>query len=204
MSQDSRIVVGIYGYIGSGKDTVANRLVQKHGFTKLAFADALKDVVAAVFGWDRAMLNGDTPENRLWRETSDPTRGLSPREAMQRIGTDLFRNHWSQDTWINAMRYRIQNTQGNIVITDCRFQNEIDLITELGGQVVRVLRTIPEWETVAKRAVQMDLDAQLVLKSAGIHPSEWSQVGFQHSTLVLNFGTLEDLYAIIDTAFQKL
>ena len=65
------MIIGICGLIGSGKGTVADVLVEQHNFTKISFADKLKDGVATVFGWDRAMLEGDTDESREWREQAD-------------------------------------------------------------------------------------------------------------------------------------
>ena len=50
------MIIGVTGFIGSGKDTVANYLTTFHGFKKLSFAGSLKDAVANVFGWDREML----------------------------------------------------------------------------------------------------------------------------------------------------
>ena len=65
------MLIGLVGLIGSGKDTVADRLVQKHGFQRDSFAKSLKDAVASIFGWDREMLEGQTKESRQWREQPD-------------------------------------------------------------------------------------------------------------------------------------
>ena len=50
------MILGVTGLIGSGKDTIADYLVTEHGFKRVSFAASLKDAVAAVFGWDREML----------------------------------------------------------------------------------------------------------------------------------------------------
>jgi hypothetical protein len=65
------LVVGVLGFKGSGKDTVGDYLVQKHGFARDSFANPLKDAVAATFNWPRAMLEGDTKSSREWRELPD-------------------------------------------------------------------------------------------------------------------------------------
>ena len=59
-------IIGICGFIGSGKDTAADYLVNFHGFRRDSFAATLKDAVGAVFGWDRELLEGRTKEARAW------------------------------------------------------------------------------------------------------------------------------------------
>jgi len=65
------MLVGVVGLIGSGKDTVAERLAQEHNFKKDSFAKSLKDAVSSMFNWDREMLEGKTEESRAWREKPD-------------------------------------------------------------------------------------------------------------------------------------
>ena len=62
------MIVGICGLIGSGKYTIASYLIDEHGFRRMSFAESLKDATAAVFGWDREMLDGVTKSSRQWRE----------------------------------------------------------------------------------------------------------------------------------------
>jgi len=87
------MIIGFVGFIGSGKGTVADILTHKYGFNKESFANAVKDACAAIFLWDRKMLEGDTKESREWRETPDPWwseklgREFSPRLALQLMGT---------------------------------------------------------------------------------------------------------------------
>ena len=88
------MIIGICGLIGSGKGTVADLLVKEHNFSKISFADKLKDGVASVFGWDRKMLEGDTDESRQWRELKDDfwsnetKMEVTPRLLLQLFGTD--------------------------------------------------------------------------------------------------------------------
>ena len=65
------MLVVLVGLIGSGKDTVAERLVKKHKFKRDSFAKSLKDAVASMFYWDRGMREGDTESSRHWREQPD-------------------------------------------------------------------------------------------------------------------------------------
>ncbi len=66
----SGILIGVVGFMGSGKDTVADMLIDR-GFIKDSFARTLKDAASVLFGWDRQMLDGTTVESRQWRERPD-------------------------------------------------------------------------------------------------------------------------------------
>jgi len=145
------MIIGLCGAPGSGKDTVGNILVSKYGFVKMAFADALKDVVSIMFSWPRNMIEGGTEESRIWRETVDPSwslktgiDGFTPRKALQIIGTDLMRNQVYKDIWIDIIENKLRNAgpTAKIVITDCRFGNEIDLLRKFPNtRILKIFRT---------------------------------------------------------------
>ena len=129
------MIIGICGFIGSGKDTAANYLVAQHGFRRDSFAGALKDAVAQVFGWDRELLEGLTPEARVWREQVDPwwakrlkMPNLTPRWVLQYWGTEVCRYGFHDDIWIAALENRLRHRAGHTVISDVRFSNEIKSI----------------------------------------------------------------------------
>jgi hypothetical protein len=84
------MIVGICGFQSSGKDTIAELLINEYGFKKLSFAGALKDVLSVIFGWSREKLEGLTKEDREWREQIDiwwsktlDMPQLTPRYALQ-------------------------------------------------------------------------------------------------------------------------
>lgn len=207
------MIIGLAGLIGSGKGTVAAVLAEQYGFTTLAYADSLKDVLSVVFGWDRAMLEGDTPESRAWRNVVDPwwssTLGIvnfTPRLAMQKVGTDLFREFIHPDIWVKSLLRKIEATDAeNIVVTDCRFFNELEAVRSLGGHLVRIRKgTDPDWFALAKQAntefnISLRKTAVAELERLGIHPSEYSWVGYDFDDLVNNSSTPE---ALEDTTHQ--
>ena len=129
-------IIGLVGFIGSGKDTVAKILTQ-NGCVQDSFASPLKELCASVFGWPREMLQGDTVESRDFRETPDMywTRKLgidqfTPRLALQLLGTEIMRTHFNQDIWLDSLEYRIRKNNPAdqiVVVSDCRFKNELDL-----------------------------------------------------------------------------
>ena len=153
-------LVGLHGDIGAGKDTVASYFVQ-HGFQKESFASPLKDVTSTIFGWPRALLEGDTVYSREWREAPSTwwaqqlgIPDFTPRLAMSVVGTDAFRNRVHKDIWVLAMERRLALIPDNVVVSDVRYQNEADMIRRLGGTVIEVLR--PGFESHNTQKVTCD------------------------------------------------
>jgi hypothetical protein len=197
-------LIGIVGFIGSGKDTVANKFVEA-GCIHDSFANPLKDVCASTFGWDRALLEGDSTESREFRETPDMfwTRktgipNFTPRLALQLLGTDVMRNHFHQDIWIDSLEYRLRRKGESkcVVISDARFRNELDLIKNLGGKIIWVQREeLPEWYETAKTAHSNAISRKIMeTKYKDVHESEWNWAGYDVDYVIKNVGTLEELY----------
>ena len=200
-------IIGICGFIGSGKDTAADYLVNFHEFRRDSFAATLKDAVAAVFGWDRELLEGRTKQAREWREQVDPWWAerlsmpeLTPRLVLQLWGTEVCRKSFHDDIWIASLEARLRNSKDNIVISDCRFPNEIKAIKNAGGKVIWVQRgELPSWHIMAAKANAGDPYAAEKLKSLGVHASETAWVGTDFDYILDNNGTVDDLYNRIAT-----
>lgn len=198
-------IISVSGLISSGKDTVANYLVNHHGFKRISFASSLKDAVSVVFGWDREMLEGVTKSSREWREQRDEWwsqrlgMNITPRWVLQHWGTDVLRAHFHDDIWIASVEYRLMNTRDDVVITDARFKNEIEAIRNLGGTAVRVVRGAePQW---IQHAVNYNAGETTIgwsigkrhLDQLGIHASEYSHVGLTYDAVLDNNGTIDEL-----------
>jgi hypothetical protein len=196
------MIIGICGFIGSGKDTVADYLVNFHEFRRESFANTLKDAVAAVFGWDRTLLEGRTKEAREWREQVDPwwaTRldmpTLTPRWVLQYWGTEVCRKGFHDDIWIASLENKLRNSKDNVVISDCRFPNEIQSIRDAGGQIIWVQRgELPKWYDTAIAANRGHNWAVQDLKMRQIHASETAWVGTEFDSVIDNNKTIDDLY----------
>jgi len=167
------MLLGLCGLIGSGKGAVADILVQDYDFKKISFADRLKDGVAAMFGWDREMLEGDSEESRAWREevdfywTRETKKEVTPRLVLQVVGTECMREGFFDGIWISLLKQQIlSNPNTNFVIPDVRFKNEIKMIKGLGGDIWRIKRgSDPLW---------FNSYIKSNILPSNVHPSEWN------------------------------
>jgi len=175
-----KVIIGVTGKAGSGKDTVADYLVDKFEFTKLAMADPLKDGIKHMF-----LLDDETVYDRVKRE--EPLKDFpdwSTRKLMQYIGTELLREQFDYDIWIKLMMKRIRMSDNNrFVISDIRFPNELELIRKSG------------FDYLIFRVEREDKD---VGETVGIanHASESYDLPYDH--LIDNNGTLEQLYERVE------
>jgi hypothetical protein len=170
----------------------------------------VKDAAATVFGWDREMLEGRTKEARAQREVVDEWWAkrlgiphLTPRWILQRWGTEVLRGGFHDDIWIATLENRIRNTTKNIVISDCRFPNEIAAIKSQGGKIIWVQRgELPAWYDTAVKANAGDTLAIADLHNLGIHASETSWIGTKFDIELGNNGTLDTLYEAVARSLQ--
>jgi len=164
------VIIGLGFKARTGKDTIAEMLVEHHGFTRIAFADALKRGCMEMFGLTQEQCYGDT------KEVLDEFWGVTPRYILQKVGTECMREQYDSDIWVKSVQKKVTNG-GNWVVTDVRFPNEAAAVQRWGGYLVRVER-------------------DGVGASGGIanHPSETSMINFKGwDYVVKNNGTLAEL-----------
>jgi len=213
------MIIGLVGFIGSGKGTVADLLVSNHGFIKESFANSVKDAVSVVFGWDRSLLEGDTVDSRAWREQPDEFwsrklgKEFSPRLALQLMGTEAGRNVFHTDLWVHTVERRCSPNR-NYVIADVRFPNEIKALKNMGGKIFRVRRGFdPEWYQTAYKQNTTEYDDLWLLedhnelmeqKYPDVHYSEWAWIGQEVDGTIWNDTTFEDLKKRVDIVVDGL
>lgn len=120
-------LIGLVGYAQAGKDTFGAAL----GYRRIAFADTLKAIALEshpeIAWWVK---------ERGWEWAKSHLPGC--REFLQALGVSV-RYHIGPDTWVNAA-FRTYDPFEATVITDVRFQSEVDAVRERKGIIVRITR----------------------------------------------------------------
>lgn len=179
------MLIGVLGKSGSGKDTIADYVCENYGYTKIAFAKPIKDICRIMFGFNEEQLYGNK------KETVDEYWGVSPRHMFQYIGTDVMRTqiqtqipNIGMDFWVKCTEKIILNLlkeNKKVIVSDVRFQNEIDLITRLGGVVIKLNR-----------------DSNNLKDGTESHISEQNIDNLIGNYLIENNSTLNELYRTMD------
>lgn len=143
-------LIGLVGAAQAGKNTFAEEF-HYHSFIEYSFADPLKKACSAMF---------EIPLHNFldtkMKEETDSYWKVTPREILQFVGTDLVRANMEKllpkvgnDFLVDVMKYKLylaqleENSTGNearIIVTDCRFTNEVDFILQLGGHICYLTR----------------------------------------------------------------
>lgn len=166
------MIIGLAGYARSGKDTVATALVESLSFRRLAFADALKDVLEDV----NPFIGTTRLSNRLsWHGWEAAKADPEVRSLLQKLGV-ACRVHIHPDVWVNAVMSRIDNAlECRWVISDVRFPNELLAIRKAGGEIWRIDRP--------------------GCRPVNSHQSETALDGAGFDFVLANNGTLDDLHS---------
>jgi len=199
------MIIAISGLIGSGKDTVADYLVNLHEFRRESFAGNLKNAMCEIFGWDREMLEGRSKSSREWREQVDEWWAkrlnmphLTPRWILQHVGTDVIRGHFHDDMWLASLENKLRKTDDDIIISDVRFKNEVKMLKDLGAVCVEVTRgDRPAWYQYA-----LDDDTKK-LETLKVHRSEYDWIGTDFDATLDNNGTLDELYKQVEELIRR-
>lgn len=142
------MLIGIVGKGDAGKTTTARILQDVIDAREVVFAEPVKRITSIMFGFDYDMLLGDTPEKRQLRRTlKDSIWKKTPIEAMQYVGTDLCRDCFDKDIWIKIADRKISELRSNgynVIISDCRFPNEIEFIRSKGGHILVLYENVDD------------------------------------------------------------
>jgi tRNA uridine 5-carbamoylmethylation protein Kti12 len=174
------MIIGLTGYAQSGKDTVAQTLVEKYKYERVAFADAIREILYDMNPNFRDTLLQQAVNNHGWDEVKkDP----AVRRMLQNLGVGA-RKVLGDDVWVVAALRKLDDINQNYVITDVRFENEAVMIKQLKGELWRVKR--PGIEAVNN------------------HISEHEMDGYKVDRILHNGGTLEELELLVTTRMGSL
>lgn len=208
----NKTIVAVNGVIGSGKDTLSNYFVYE-GFYRISFAESLKDAVSVIFGWDRDMLEGKTEAARKERDVVDEYWSsvlgmkITPRWILQNFGTDCIRKHFNDNIWIYSLTNKINKIRNEkIIITDCRFPNEIEMVRKNSGTIVEIQRVLPDWYSVAREWNTSDKSGLEIPEDLQeIHTSEWAWIGINNPDFIVqNNAGLDELKSNAQQIIKKI
>lgn len=191
MSQ--RIVIGLHGFTGVGKDEIAKHLVAKHGFTRVAFADPMRKGLLGLdpWIWDPTRDEYCRLTRTIERDGWDWAKRSIPdvRVLMQRYGTEAGRQIHGENCWLR-LADDVVCRHDRTVLTDVRFANEVDMIREW--------RTVPN---CAPRLWRIHREGHGSLSS---HASESELADAKFDAEILNNSTIEALYEQVDAHLAKI
>lgn len=161
-------IIAVSGKIGSGKTTVTQHLIDhlRYSFVERSFAYKVKQIASILCGLPMEdMISQEGKNKRL-----EAFGGITVGELQQIIGTDVFRQRFSEDVWITSLflEYRPEDYW---IVSDVRFKNEADHIRKMGGILIRL-----EGDPAGVRAAsKRDLN----------HPSETDLDDYEHFDIVM-------------------
>lgn len=179
-------IIAITGMKRSGKDTIADYLAKQHGYHKIKISFPIKQICKNVFDFTDEQLESDA------KDVIDKNWGISPRHAMQFIGTEIFQHKINElvnvgkELWIKKTVLLIEQSQAPVVISDLRFQHEHKLLKDLYKDQCIIIQT--------SRRTNLTQDN---------HVSEQEWDSFPADCHINNNSGLSDLYIRIDTMLKS-
>jgi hypothetical protein len=164
------MIIGLSGYAQSGKDTVAELLCLNYGYTRMSFAQPMRD---AIYTLNPIVFNLNSRVADLVDEHGWDVAKANPevRRLLQVFGTDVGRKQFGDNFWVQQAFDKLEGTK--VVFSDVRFPNEANEIIQYGGQVWRVNRHNHA--------------------PVNTHKSEHAMDMFMFKHVLYNDGTLDDL-----------
>jgi hypothetical protein len=134
--------VGLHGFAGVGKDTVA-MILAEYGYNRVAFADVLREALYVLnpvilfhpYGEDQRVQ--DLVDRHGWDKAKRDYEEI--RRMLQVLGTEVGREMISQDVWVNAA-FKKLDADKKYVFTDVRFENEHHAIDSRLGLLIKISR----------------------------------------------------------------
>lgn len=149
-------LIAFCGYAGSGKDTIADALVAKHGYVKVRLADPLKAMLRTLLELQGVTHPDEWIDGRYKELASYALAGKTPRHAMQTLGTEWGRMHMDQEFWLKCWANAAKNHK-RVVVSDVRFPNEAAFLNQRAAAIFRIHRPsldVPAYAHASEAYVQ--------------------------------------------------
>jgi len=175
------MIIGICGKKGHGKDAIGKVLVDELRFKREYFAKPLKDALKVLLNMSDDQVHGHL------REVLDVRYNITPRQALQTLGTEWGRNYIHQDIWAMTCIERMRSlSESNWVVTDLRFLNEERLLREGGSHIIKVIRPESKKGSFTEHQSEIEID------------------NIKADITIVNDGTLDQLNATVIQAYAYL
>jgi hypothetical protein len=176
------MIIGVGYKARVGKDTIGDYLEDRHGWYRTSFAASLKEATKCIYGWTDEHVYGSL------KEVKDPFWDITPREVLQKLGTEAIRTHMREDIWVKSVQRRIAEApDANWIITDVRFPNEVEAIKSWNGFAVKVSRSFPDAISTSGHISERILDDY----------KRWDDT-------IENNGSFENLFMAVDKMVERL
>jgi hypothetical protein len=172
------MIIGISAKSGAGKDQVAT-ILKERGFTRLAFADAVKRLCKNYIGMTDSELSDENKDLPIPRFN-----GVTGREIIIKMG-EAVRGVYP-NAWVDRVLPYL-DLEYDYVITDVRFEEELKALRDMGAVILRVERP-----------------GHVSTHSCAGHVSEQMSDKEIYDYKIVNDGTLEDLKDKVLRLVQKL
>lgn len=175
-------IIGLSGYAGSGKDTVAQMIQELQpdkNWQIKKFSGKLKEMASLLTGIDVGYFEDQYFKQNRVILCGD--KGYKARNFLQFLGTECVRDLLGEDVWVNALLKDYNGEKDNWIITDVRFSNEAEAVSLL-GHVVKIVRG----------------------SAVNGHPSETALDNYTLDYCLNNMGDLEDLRTEVEYMLKHL
>ena len=190
MSKKMPKIIAICGAKRCGKDVLAEHLVNKYNYERVAFANPLKVAVKNLFNFDDDQVGIGKDEGTDRKDIVDERWGITPRAALQFFGTEIMQEKIQEllpdikrNFFANTLKNYIENAQNDkrFVISDLRFIHEHEMLLNMPNisiNDIMVIRVIRPSENRAKEQEP--------------HISELEYVDIPYDIIMINNGTIDD------------